>query len=402
MLSHTSASRSARAVPTAHYPGARWPAALAPALVALAAAVSPYHSATAQGRVAGSVRDTTGAGVAGAEISVAGTALTAQSDETGAFALAGLPPGPAQVRVRRLGFAPAAESVLVRTGATTPFTITIVEVARQLTPVVIRAERYRRYTGYLADFYERRDRGFGRFITGDEIERRDPMRLTDMLRTVPGMNVATPALGASHVRIRGNTCAPVVWLDGTPALAAEFDLDALAPKSVAAIEIYSGPAAVPPQFVVPFGPTACGTIVIWSRQGEPRQRRRRAVTAAQLDTLVTKQQAFTAERVDTPARADAAAPIAPVYPDSLYRAQVPGRVVVEFVVDTAGRAAIETLGVVSSTDPLFTGAVRRAIPEARFTPARIAGRPVPQVVRQAFAFVIPADLMRPAGTRPRP
>lgn len=369
-------------------------ARLAP-LVGLAIALVAPASAAAQGRIAGVVRDSAGAGIAGAEVSVAGSARGVHSDDAGTFQLGGLPAGAVTLHVRRLGFAPVDTRVVVQDAATTHVAVTVTEVARELGAVTVRAQRYHRYTGYLAGFYARRDLGFGRFITGAEIEARHPLRLTDVLRTVPGIQVLSPSLGDSHVRIRGNRCAPVVWIDGMPAIAAEFDLDALDPNSVAGIEIYAGPSTVPAEYVVPFGPTACGTILIWSRRGGPPPRPAEAITAARLDSLVASLRVYTADQVDTPVRVDPAAPVSPHYPDSLYRARVPGRVAVEYVVAPTGRAEIATLGIVSSSDPLFVQSVRRAVARARFIPARLGGRTVSQVVRQSFAFVVPAGLGAP-------
>lgn len=359
--------------------------------VLLLALTVTARAAFAQGRIDGVVRDTAGTGVVGAQIRVAGSTVRAESDETGSFSLLSVPAGRAELQVRRLGFAPRTESVDVGNGTTSRVTIVVHEVAREIAPVVVRAQRTHQYTGYLAGFYERRDRGFGHFITEDAIARRNPRRLTDMLRTVPGMTIYPDGMGGSRVRIRGNSCWPAVWLDGMPAVAAEFDVDGIDPGDVAGMEIYSGAAAVPVEYVVPFGPTACGTILIWTKHPEPR-RAKDQVTARQLDSLISSLQVYTADNVDTQARADTAALPTPLYPDSLYRARVPGRVVSEFIVDTTGRARPGRIGIVSSTDPLFSDAVRRAIAAARFVPAQRGGRPVPQIVRQSFDFVIPAGL----------
>src|SRR6185437_8630964 len=51
------------------------------------------------------------------------------------------------------------------------------------------------------------------------------------------------------------------------------------------------------------------------------------------------------------ARPDSSALAMPLYPDSLHRQRISGRVLAEFVVDTAGRPEAETIGIVSSTDP---------------------------------------------------
>jgi TonB family protein len=364
------------------------------AVALVPAALIVPRVARAQGRLEGTVRDSAGAQIAGADVRVVGTRLSTVSGEDGTFHLNMVPSGTAALSVRRLGFAPDTVRVAVHDGATSTIGIVVREVARELPSVVVRAQRQHRYTGYLAGFYERRDRGFGRYITADDIAQRNPRQLSDMLRALPGIYVGTDRFGQTHLRLRGNTCAPVVFLDGTPAVAAEFDVDALSPDDVSAIEVYSGPASVPAEFVVPFGDTACGTIVIWTRHRDPPQRTA-SVTAEQLDSLVASLTVFTADQVDTPARADSSAPASPSYPDSLYRERVSGHVIAEFVVDPDGRARPRTIGMVSSTDPLFSSAVREAIVGARFIPARRHGMAVPQVVRQSFAFVIPEGLHQP-------
>ncbi len=143
-----------------------------------------------------------------------------------------------------------------------------------------------------------------------------------------------------------------------------------------------------PQFVDRLGPILCGTIVVWTRQGEPRKKK--SLTPAELADLVDRLKVYTADQVDIPARVDSSAPATPWYPDPLYKERVPGRVLAEFVVDTAGRPEPETIGIVSSTDPRFAASVVRALSEARFIPARLRGHPVRQLVQQPFTFVGPA------------
>jgi hypothetical protein len=65
-------------------------------------------------------------------------------------------------------------------------------------------------------------------------------------------------------------------------------------------------------------------------------------------------------------------------------------VIAEFVVDQAGRVETETFGVVSSSDRLFSEAVRRALPDVRYTPAIVNGRAVRQLVQQPFMFTPPS------------
>ena len=363
-------------------------AVMLPALLILSASPAFTRNAAAQGTITGTVRDSLGVGINGAKVSVAGTALNAESDDSGRFTLQAVPPGPGSLHLRRLGFSPVSIDVVVTSRTTTHVDVTLKEVPHELRAVVVRAKLPRHYEGYLAGFYERRDQGFGHFITADEIAERSPMKITDMLRMVPGIQVTATNPDESHVRIRGNSCWPSVWIDGTPANSAEFDLDWVTPSDIVGIEIYSSIATVPPQFVDRLGPILCGTIVVWTRQGEPRKKR--SLTAAELADLVDRLKVYTADQVDIPARADSSAPVTPWYPDPLYRERIPGRVLAEFVVDTTGRPEPETIGIVSSTDPRFAASVVRALSEARFIPARLRGHPVRQLVQQPFTFVGPA------------
>jgi protein TonB len=80
--------------------------------------------------------------------------------------------------------------------------------------------------------------------------------------------------------------------------------------------------------------------------------------------------------------------IRPQYPEMLRSAGTEGQVIAQFVVNEKGRADPETFRVLSSTHPLFTGAVNRALPQMRFKPATIRGKPVSQLVQQLFVFKI--------------
>jgi len=96
---------------------------------------------------------------------------------------------------------------------------------------------------------------------------------------------------------------------------------------------------------------------------------------------------YTFAQVDVPA-AMRPGGASPRYPTVLRERGVEGRVVVQFVVDTAGRVEPGTVRVVSSPDDLFTAAVRAALPSLRFTPARAGGRAVRQLVELPFEFAM--------------
>jgi protein TonB len=79
---------------------------------------------------------------------------------------------------------------------------------------------------------------------------------------------------------------------------------------------------------------------------------------------------------------------APRYPELLKAGGVEGEVLVEFTVDTTGRADPASLKVLKSTHELFALAVKNAMPGMRFLPAEVDGRRVKQLVRQPFVFAI--------------
>lgn len=78
----------------------------------------------------------------------------------------------------------------------------------------------------------------------------------------------------------------------------------------------------------------------------------------------------------------------PTYPASLRDAGVQGRVVVQFVVDTLGRAELADLQVIETPHPLFVDAVRAALARYRFSVGEAGGRKVRTRVQIPFEFTL--------------
>jgi periplasmic protein TonB len=76
------------------------------------------------------------------------------------------------------------------------------------------------------------------------------------------------------------------------------------------------------------------------------------------------------------------------YPDVRRASRTNGEVLAQFVVDTNGRALPEAFKVIKTTHDLFAQAVKAALPDMRFMPATIGGKPVRQLVQQPFHFTI--------------
>ena len=78
----------------------------------------------------------------------------------------------------------------------------------------------------------------------------------------------------------------------------------------------------------------------------------------------------------------------PRFPEILQNAGVEGQVLVQFVIDTTGRADMRTLKILKSDHDLFTSSIRNVLPSMRFFPGEIGGRKVKVVVQMPFEFAL--------------
>lgn len=339
------------------------------------------------GTIEGSVTDSAGAAVVGAEVTVEATTLATSTDARGHFQLSGVPAGAATVRVRRLGFEPASLVASVpASGVLSALSIRLAPISAMLQPVLVRGKRGE-YRGRLAGYYERVERrSIGYFITRDQIDRENPRQLSQLLQHVPGITAGRMRGGGSGVRMRGRNCAPLVWIDGVPMSAGEVDLDGFPPSTIHGIELYLGSTTAPMRYTLSRDMSSCGTILLWSRGPDTDPITRPARPRVDLDKLVGTHEVFTGDQVDRRAEPRKGESADVPYPPQLFAEAVSGRVVAEFVVDTAGRVEEGTFGIVASTHQLFSDAVQQAMRRARFTPAMRNGVPVPQLVHQPFDF----------------
>jgi hypothetical protein len=234
-----------------------------PFLASLIAATS--LGAQAPRALVGLVRDSAGHRIPGAEVRSRGNVVVAISNDSGRFHVAQMPIGARGVFVRRLGFAP--QRVLIRpsAGTTDSVDVVLVAVPHELAAVEAQDPHDSLSKKVLAEFWERRSRGFGKFVTRDEIEQKGASRFVDVVRSVPSVSIMNYR-GHQEIRFRGAAigsanCPPQYWLDGVPL--ERGGADEISPENVEAIELYASPATTPPQFSTR-NPT-CGTVVVWSR-----------------------------------------------------------------------------------------------------------------------------------------
>jgi hypothetical protein len=360
-----------------------------PALVlaVMTLAMTPLRSA-AQAVITGIVTDTSDAPIFGAEITVEGSDANARTDEHGSFRLAGIPLGESSVTVRRLGFAFFKVDVQVSQPSGAQLTVRMTPVAGSLPTVVVRADRMS-YRGRLAGYYGRLEkRSAGYFITREQIDHERPSSLGQLLQRVPGIRASRGRAGITGVRMRGRNCWPLVWFDGVPMPAGEVDLDSFVPSSIQGIELYLGSTTAPASYTYDRDLSSCGTILIWSRGPDTDPVNAGSSASDDLEALVAHLAVYTAEKVDRQTRLDTTQVLSLAFPPPLYASRTPGLVIAQFVVDTLGRVEGGTVGIVSSTAPLFTDAVRLALATATFVPALKDGHLVRQLVQQPFEFSI--------------
>lgn len=350
-----------------------------------------------EGIVIGVVQDSLGAALSGAQVSVEGSTARAVTDASGAFRLTRVQAGTAQIHIRRLGYRPESRELRVQAGTETRLDVQLASLPMRLPTVEVR-RRVEAYDSRLAGFNARKERQVGHFVTREQLDRMSSARFVDALRQVPGVRLRPIRGGGTTIALRGSRCPPLVFIDGFPADAGVMDLDMLDLASVEGIEIYSGVATVPPEFMGARGTHACGVVAVWSRPARPRRQRNVSKEPLDLEKLLATRVVYTSDQVDNPAEVPEGS-VQPNYPDSLWRAGIPGRVVVEFVVDTAGLVEPGSVRIVSTTHPFFATAVKSALDGAVFRAASLAARPVRQIVQIPFRFEAGRN---PQDSRPPP
>ena len=186
------------------------------------------------------------------------------TDRTGAFLLEAPDPGAYRLQARRLGYLPATTALFELEDADTvevEYRLSAQAIALQPLTVVAHS---RRPAGLLRGFYERAERGgFGTFITRDQIEERHPVHASDLLRTVPGVQLFPTWWGGALVLMRGS-CVPRIYLDGMPIRTTSID-DLVSPVELEGVEVYRSAVEAPAELTG--SGSSCGVVALWTRRG---------------------------------------------------------------------------------------------------------------------------------------
>lgn len=236
---------------------------ICPLLMLVSAAVVAHAQGTAYTTLVGTVRDTNGTPVPLTRLTSGG--LLTVTDSAGRFTLAGLPGGTTTLFVRRLGFEPLDISVDLVKGSTQSLNVVLTMLAQDLPGMTTLAQTFADIR--LKDFYRHRQSGIGYFFDRQEIEEKRAQRISDLLRRLPGTRMSQDRSGRATMRMGrssgGRDCPPDVWIDGVRA--AGMQVDDVPLGDVEALELYRGPAGLPPEMNSRLGNPSCGALVIWTR-----------------------------------------------------------------------------------------------------------------------------------------
>ncbi len=266
-------------------------------LLLLAAATLPVQLAAQATLIVRVAADTTTRPIPNVYVGIPALARSATTDSSGRTVFERLPPGAHRLVARAIGFRPESTLVELAAGATREITLKLMTHTPVLQEVLVSAEGTSRI-GKMAGYHERRERGIGRFIDRNVLERNGHRRTADILNTVPGVYVrygytskawassgrnATAtgcpscANGTSAAAINpgdrlagaGPACYMDVYIDGalvynsSMRYAALYDLNSIEPGSIEAMEVYSSGSNLPSEFQRTGG--GCGAVLIWMR-----------------------------------------------------------------------------------------------------------------------------------------
>jgi hypothetical protein len=232
-------------------------------------------SATLVGRILDAMDS---GGVANAGVQIAGTNLVARSDGRGRFRLCGIPAGRREIEARFFRYSPVKDTVLFVAGDSIRLDIYLKRLPQLLSELVIHGRAFRVPHGYEA-VYERGARGWGTFITREQIDSLGPKDVKTMFEGIKGVVVGQD--GVYFNRCYGN---PIfggeyaeVWFDGQRVTNFETSkdpkdprqmnsfLETLPPSEIQAIEVYTSSVNIPAEFTS--GGSPCAVIAVWRKHG---------------------------------------------------------------------------------------------------------------------------------------
>lgn len=249
---------------------------VAGAVTALALLPPAYAQTTTSGLELTIIDAGTALPIIGAQI-VLPRLAAATTDSSGVARFERLNPVAVEVEIRALGYDGRTLTLDLPTGQTFNLTVPLDPSPVLLPGVRVDAAAREIRSRDLREFYNRVQVGTGRYITREDIQRRQIRDIDDLFRTVPGFAILTTPAGNKPILDSKSTvsaelfepspdCPIQYFLDGSPmtpihdgVLSSEISLN-----EVEGIEIYRRGSTVPAKFHRLNN--TCGVVLIWKRE----------------------------------------------------------------------------------------------------------------------------------------
>jgi len=208
---------------------------------------------------------------------VGGKTFTGVTDSAGRAHFADLDLGTTRVTARKIGFAPGGLFGPIGAGRNT-FPLLLDPVAAP-TLAEVRIVADREMLARHAEFEQRHSAKLATAsFTEADIRKRNPVQTWEMLRLIPSVSVGAPTRigGAVAAASTRSGCFLRLIVDGIertgPITAAANLADLPPPSEIHGIEVFAGPASVPPQYNSPGrtsptlgGISTCGLVAVWTK-----------------------------------------------------------------------------------------------------------------------------------------
>jgi hypothetical protein len=188
----------------------------------------------------------------------------ARTDPEGRYRIEGVVPGRHRLEVEALGYGPVEEGIAVAGASPMEIRIALAPEAFALAPVVVTSIRSPRLDRY--GFYDRRARGLGTYLDRDQIADRFPGQVSDLFRTMAGVQVRPTGRGTASILTMRGGCLPDLVVDGMNLGTRGSIDDLLIWSDLEGVEVYRGATAP-----VQYARSGCGAVLLWTADPEARQ-----------------------------------------------------------------------------------------------------------------------------------
>lgn len=212
--------------------------------------------------ISGIVRGPDGRPVTGAAVAISGGLSSTLTDSAGRFVLGGAPSGTQTLQVRKIGYEGFEQAVALIPEQTRQVAVTMETFVPVLSSVTVRAVREEVMDRI--GFNRRRAVGFGHFVTPEEIDRRNPIRASDLLREIPLLRISyaeNKALVSGRQKGMNRNCLIYV-VDGVQWR--ESIDEFIMPQQVGAIEVYAS-NRLPNDVQGAYNSDGCEMVIIWTK-----------------------------------------------------------------------------------------------------------------------------------------